>query len=292
MNGTLKQSSTPELPGQAIGRLVKRTGVDTTMQNAIRDGAEWAWIPHGDTCAFCMMLASNGWQKASKKALKGGHAEHIHANCDCTYAIRFESDTEYAGYDPDKYLEAYQNAEGRSWQEKVNAMRRAQYERDGDRIREQKRIAYARKIGYNVPGEWRLSSKDAFERRAQMADNPENEGIIAGKVASGVYSLNLKHQKYLQHTYGTPQYNNAVKARGRPQSYLTISEEEAQRIIYDKYGLGRIDRSNSGEPLSSEYITLDRVVGYYFQRGEKIPTRRIKIVYGKDGAHIVPVKEV
>ena len=53
------------------------------------------------------MLASNGWQKASKKALKGGHAEHIHANCDCTYAIRFDGKSNVAGYDPDALYEKY-----------------------------------------------------------------------------------------------------------------------------------------------------------------------------------------
>lgn len=143
VNGTLKQSSTPELPGQAIGRLVKRTGVDTTMQNAIRDGAEWAWIPHGDTCAFCIALASRGWQKASKKALKGDHAEHIHSNCDCTYAVRFDERTQYAGYDPEKYLAAYEDADGSKPQDKINALRREYYAENKDRINEQKRLAYA-----------------------------------------------------------------------------------------------------------------------------------------------------
>ena len=145
VNGTLKQSPLPDLAGSAIGRLVKRTGVDTTMRNAIRDGASWAWIPHGDTCPFCLMLASRGWQRASKKALKNSHAEHVHSHCDCTYAVQWNGKPSYAGYDPDKYLEAYQSTEGRSWQDKINSMRRAQYERDGDRIREQKRIAYAQK---------------------------------------------------------------------------------------------------------------------------------------------------
>lgn len=124
VNGMIKQNQGNDAMGSAVGRLVKRTGVDTTVKNAIRDGAEWAWIPHGETCAFCIMLASNGWQKASKKALKGGHAEHIHANCDCTYAVRFNESTRYAGYNPEKYLEIYENAEGGSWKEKLNSMRR------------------------------------------------------------------------------------------------------------------------------------------------------------------------
>ena len=45
------------------------------LKNALRDGAEFAWVPNGDTCAFCMTLASRGWQRASKRAIKNGHAE-------------------------------------------------------------------------------------------------------------------------------------------------------------------------------------------------------------------------
>ena len=129
----------------AAGRLVKMAGVDTTMQNALRDGAEWAWIPMGDTCAFCIMLASQGWVPASKKAIKGGHAEHIHANCDCTYAIRFNSSSNVAGYDPDTYRAMYYNADGRTGKQKVNSMRREFYARNKEVINEQKRDAYAKR---------------------------------------------------------------------------------------------------------------------------------------------------
>lgn len=78
--------ATRESPPQmqrGVSRLVKRAGADTTLKNAQRDGAEFAWVPHGDSCAFCLTLASRGWQRASQAAIKGGHAEHIHANCDC-----------------------------------------------------------------------------------------------------------------------------------------------------------------------------------------------------------------
>lgn len=126
VNGTAKTGN-KDVMASAVGRLVKLAGVDTTMQNAIRDGAEWAWIPGGDTCAFCITLASNGWQPASKKALKGGHAEHIHANCDCTFAIRFNEDTNVEGYDPDKYKRIYKSAKGSTSKEKINYIRRDLY---------------------------------------------------------------------------------------------------------------------------------------------------------------------
>lgn len=131
------RQSPPQLQG-GVSRLVKRAGADTTLKNAIRDGAEWAWVPHGDTCPFCITLASRGWQKASKKALKGDHAEHIHAHCNCEYAIRFNGNTTVAGYDPEEYLAQY-NVHGGD----INAMRRAQYAENRIQINAQKRAAYA-----------------------------------------------------------------------------------------------------------------------------------------------------
>ena len=143
VNGMIKQNASADSMGSAIGRLVKRQGVDTTMQNAIRDGAEWAWIPSGDSCAFCDMLASNGWQQASRSAMSGGHAEHIHSNCECTYAIRFNTRTNYASYNPEKYREMYDEADGRTWKDKLNSMRREQYAENKEEINAQKREAYA-----------------------------------------------------------------------------------------------------------------------------------------------------
>lgn len=127
-----------------IERLVKQAGQDTTLMNAVRDGAEWAWIPSGDTCAFCLTLASRGWQKASKAAIRGGHAEHIHANCDCAYCIRFDGVSTVSGYDPDKYLDMYE-AESGSPKDRINAMRRKAYAENKDKINAQKREAYARR---------------------------------------------------------------------------------------------------------------------------------------------------
>lgn len=126
IQGTMKNqnNTVPE----TVGRLVKQAGADTTMQNAQRDKAQFAWIPYGnETCAFCIMLASRGWQNISRTTLRYGHAEHIHANCQCQYAVRFTEDTEVDGYDPGTYREIYENAPGDDWQEKLNAIRRGQY---------------------------------------------------------------------------------------------------------------------------------------------------------------------
>ena len=144
INGTMKTGNGDIVAG-AVGRLTKTAGVDTTMKNAIRDDAEWAWIPSGDTCAFCITLASRGWQRASDKALKNGHAEHIHANCDCTYATRQTDDFIVRGYDPEKYRELYYDQPYAKPKDKINAMRREFYQMNKDEINEQKRSAYERR---------------------------------------------------------------------------------------------------------------------------------------------------
>lgn len=131
--GTKKHSTDEKAAANiaaTVTRLIKQVAADTTLKNAKRDGAQFAWIPSGDTCAFCLTLASRGWQYMSKGAREGYHAEHIHANCDCQYAVRFDKKSTVPGYDPDKYLQMYNDAEGRTSREKINSMRRAAHEKD------------------------------------------------------------------------------------------------------------------------------------------------------------------
>ena len=61
INGALKHSVNDDFVSSPVGRAVKQAGADTTLKNASRDGAEFAWIPSGDSCPFCLVLASNGW---------------------------------------------------------------------------------------------------------------------------------------------------------------------------------------------------------------------------------------
>ena len=153
VNGIIKNTGNNKLVAQGVGRLVKMAGTDTILENAHRDrkgrgskrkhtGAEVAWIPSGDTCPFCLMLASQGWVKQTEWGANS-HSEHIHANCDCTYAVRFTEDTSFEGYDPSEYRKVYDNAEGDTPEEKLNYMRREHYAEHKDEINAQQRAAYA-----------------------------------------------------------------------------------------------------------------------------------------------------
>lgn len=154
----------PKLTPRAINRLVKRASADTTLKNAKRDKAQWAWIPYGQSCAFCLTLASRGWQDASKAVLKGNHAEHIHANCDCNFQIRFSESDSVEGYEPDKLLKIYEDAEGKTPEEKINSLRRT-IELKSDKEYIQDKIK---------SGEWGMTIN--FEKQAPHMESTRKKG--------------------------------------------------------------------------------------------------------------------
>ena len=139
VRGVLKQSRNAAMIAAAVGRQVKRCGAQTTLKNAGRDRAEAAWIAIGDTCPYCLMIAAEGWKRVSPTS----QADHIHGNCDCTYSVRFNKDTQIGGYDPGRYQKMFDNAEGDTMEEKLNSMRRDAYAENKDEINAQKRDAYA-----------------------------------------------------------------------------------------------------------------------------------------------------
>jgi hypothetical protein len=129
----------PSTVPDETGKLVKKTSTRTMRKNAARDGAQMALIPSGDGCAFCMMLASRGWESARKDS---SFDAHLHKNCQCEYAVRFNGDLNVQGYDPDAIYDEFIDTGARTWNGRMNAMRRANYDKNKDMINAQKRAAY------------------------------------------------------------------------------------------------------------------------------------------------------
>lgn len=232
MVNATKSQNPANLPN-GVSRLVKRAGADTTLKNAVRDGAEWAWVPHGDTCPFCITLASNGWQKASSKVLKGGHADHIHANCDCEFAIRFDHNTTVAGYDPEKYLAQYNAAGG-----DINKMRRVNYAANKERINAQKRAAYAarrlreqanRGILDDIMGGYLLVTEQSIEAVQPFTCRVLDE--------AGQQALARAHRELLQAAAAHPVGTEVACCYGldmQPLSKIIISGQQGRVRIPDQ----------------------------------------------------------
>jgi len=233
VQGTLKTSQNPEEIAGAVSRLVKRTGQDTILQNAERDRAQFAWIPSGDTCAFCITLASRGWQNMSKKALSGGHAEHIHSNCDCTYMIRHSEDFNVAGYNPQEYADMYYGAEGNTPKEKINAMRRKFYAENKSIVgaESSKADEFIVKIdsNFNDKAKERLNILNSF---VNEYNSPLEEVIKGGSGSTagekGYVDLGVRNKMHLQSTdIGTVIHEFAHTLAQKKEDELGLSENQA-----------------------------------------------------------------
>ena len=242
----------PENLPSGVSRLVKRAGADTTLHNAVRDGAQWAWVPHGDTCPFCITLASRGWQTASQKLLKNGHAEHIHSNCDCEFAVRFHSGTSVAGYDPEKYLKQYRAAGS-----DVNAMRRIDYAARKDAINVQKRAAYAvRKGSTNGNDDARIKAvKDAMTK--QVLALPESSQSIL-RAYTGFTATRVNYA--IRNGNITPQVRETIAALDNALVNGTMPQDVT---LYRNTALSFLDLGLPKNPTEQELQTIVRGQGTF-----------------------------
>ena len=264
-------SSPPQISG-ATSRLVKQTGADTILKNALRDGAEFAWIPGGLGCAFCLTLASRGWQRASKKAIKNGHAQHIHAHCKCNYAIRFSSRTNVAGYDPDKYLRMYENAEGDTPSEKINAMRRAQREENKELVNAQQREARRKRQERETGSGWKkITVEDSTKARYR------------GKISTDkLFPVNpVTGQSYIPHALTVDSAQFGAKIGKHAQDYGLDPSAESTREFF-RNEISRIvndaDERRYGDWRGQKYPVVFHI------KGDDV------VVESKDGAFITILK--
>lgn len=98
----------------AVQRLVQQQGRDTMTRNVRSDPSRprWMRVPHGRTCAFCLMLASRGPVYLS--AATAGAYNRYHDVCNCQPMPYWQG--QGLPYDPDelysRYLEARKVAGG------------------------------------------------------------------------------------------------------------------------------------------------------------------------------------
>lgn len=71
----------------------------TTVHNAAKNDVRYARVPFGNSCAFCLMLASRGFVYHSATTA-GEDKGHYHGNCRCKI-VAGKEDTEIEGYNPE-----------------------------------------------------------------------------------------------------------------------------------------------------------------------------------------------
>lgn len=113
--GIFQEAVDGNIPGmttQLLMRLdyeAKRAAGQTVLDNVARDSRKprYARIPSGgETCDFCIMLASRGF--VYRSAASAGELNHYHANCRCRIVPGFDG-AEVEGYDPDYWYQLYKD---------------------------------------------------------------------------------------------------------------------------------------------------------------------------------------
>lgn len=250
------QTQSAQRVSDVVGRYTKRTGADTMLKNAERDGAQFAWVPAGDSCAFCIALASRGWQFISKKSFKNGHAEHIHSNCDCTYAVRFDKKTNVAGYDPQVYKDMYYGAEGNTPQEKINSMRRIQYQNKKNLVSEgindkiKQEVKTIEKTRFYVPKDVGAAFKKFYVKEPKylrggtiyIQPGTEVTGVKVILQGNAIRDVNYLIEKYPLPNGEKTKIDDWYKVRGRAHVTDGKSYNEIREVHwYQCKNIGKVD---------------------------------------------------
>ena len=134
------------LCGERISYETGKAANECIAYNAEQDPVrpKWARIPTGEeTCPWCLMLASRGFDYNSEAT-----ASHNHAGCDCKVVPSWDTSPEAQGYNPVEYYD--------KWQRAIYEEAKEAAERKGTSIKsERKRI-----LGY-----YEASSRNAKRRK-------------------------------------------------------------------------------------------------------------------------------
>ena len=101
MASVVKQGATDMFVAACMRRLdaeIRKAANMCVAHNASKDPAKprYARVPSGETCGFCLMLSSFGFNYKTKEA-----ASHSHPKCDCRVVPSFGKGSKVKGYDPD-----------------------------------------------------------------------------------------------------------------------------------------------------------------------------------------------
>ncbi len=114
----------------------------------------------------------------------------------------------------------------------------------------------------------------------------EKDVSIRKDIRSGKISTSIENGKQGKHIVG---HNNYIPGR----SYLTVSEDEIQRLVNQYAGTGWIQRDGNDRWTHKEIVVTDKEIGVVVnpETGGETKTKKMVIHYSKNGVHIVPCRE-
>lgn len=131
------------------------------------------------------------------------------------------------------------------------------------------------------------------ETKSEEERKKKKEAKIKSDIKNGKYNLTFNKENYEKHVLNHKRYKeyvekNIAKGKQKP-SYLLITYEEAQGLIDEYAGTGKMKFRKNGEWDKKELITVDKIIGVHIHQetGKETPTKSFLIHYGK-ATHIIP----
>lgn len=124
---------------QLVADMIHSAARLTTQRNMRLDptSPRWARVPSGETCEFCLMLASRGFAYTSEKT--AGREMQYHSDCDCRIVPSWGKQT-LAGYDPDglyaRYKACADTVAPMTTRERYDAYKKTLAARGGEELRD------------------------------------------------------------------------------------------------------------------------------------------------------------
>lgn len=265
---------------------------------------------HANTCPKCekwqgKILIDDVFSSGSKsdgdypllsEAIKAGL---LHPNCRHTLITYFPDITQLPtvpdGEDAIKTYEAEQKQ--RAYERKIRKWKRymeGSLDNDNAKTAEQKVAYYEKALREHLKEHPQLRRNQqrekiygttAVNKVRSLKSNNGNAKIeeVREYIKSGQQPLNIEVGKQGKHMLDHPNYIDG-------RSYLTISVEEAQKLINQYAGTGDIVQTKNGDWAKKESIAHNKEIGVCINNitGEKTSTNKFKIHYSKKGTHIVP----
>lgn len=138
--------------------------------------------------------------------------------------------------------------------------------------------------------------KELEKLEKYRAEQNEMRKRFTNAVKDGIIKAEINEQKQAAHIKGTDEWHKRLEddlAKGKKfePSYLTISMDEATKLIKRYAGTGEFKYSESNSYIPrKEIIKHNKKIGVYIDQktGEMFETDSFRIHYRNTGAHIVP----
>lgn len=283
---TLIHTESAHAAAEATARGYQETGVGEYLFDASLDLK---------TCPICGAMDGMKFKVSERET--GVNYPPVHPRCRCTTVpeTEFKISGERAARNPQTGKTEYvdQNMTYAEWHKKyveddpegalAEKMSRnknsdqKQHERYLERLGSKavpRSFASFQKMKYNEPEKW-TALQQAYK------DQP-----IRDRIRSGEQPLTILPDKQGKHIRG---HKNYIEGR----SYLTITQEDVQKLVQQYAGTGELRRDKSGRWTNKEFVTAKQVIGMWVNQntGEERQTHRFAIHYAKKGTHIVPAEE-